>query len=185
MTDRLRIRAIIGSLRRESINRAVFRTAAELAEGRAELTEIDLASVPLSNGDVEADGDPPPVAALKSAVGEADGLVLFTPEYNRSMPAVTKNAIDWLSRFPGESVLSTARVGIVASTAGRHDAPGVRADLAKTVSVVTPMLHEPTLGLGWMTSKVDNGLVVDDEARTELAGWLDGFIDYLQETKHG
>lgn len=172
----VKIAAIIGSLRVASANRLVFEAATRLIEPGVELVEIDIGDVPLFNADIEADGDPESVAALKLAVDAADGLIVFTPEYNRSIPAVTKNAIDWLSRGPGDSALSMATVGIVAATPGRNDAPGARAHLAASVGAVTKHFHEPTLGISSITRKVTDGVLTDEETARELAGWLAGFV---------
>src|SRR5262245_59591043 len=90
---------ISGSLRRGSYNSAVLRAAAALMPPDSALRVESIAAIPLYNGDVEsASGVPEPVARLKDAIAAADGLLLVTPEYNNSLPGVTKNAIDWLSR---------------------------------------------------------------------------------------
>jgi len=65
-----------------------------------------LGDVPLYNADVEAQGDPEAVVALKSAIREADALLIATPEYNYGVPGVLKNAIDWASRPPSGSMLA-------------------------------------------------------------------------------
>jgi chromate reductase len=96
MRDRLQIAAFAGSLREGSLNRALLRAAQELAPEGMQIDIVDLAGVPLYNGDVEAAGDPPGVAALKSAIGSADGVLMATPEYNHGVPGVMKNAVDWV-----------------------------------------------------------------------------------------
>ena len=173
--------AIIGSLRADSFNRAVFEAAVQRTPDGHDLTELDISSVPFYDGDVEAAGDPAPVAALKRGVSEADGLVIFTPEYNRSVPAVTKNAIDWLSRLPGESVLRTTTVGIVAATPGRHDAAGVRDHLATSVNANTDRLFPTTLGIGSIGHKVEAGVLTDTEALADLTTWLAAFGQFVSE----
>ena len=161
--------AIVGSLRGESSNRAVFETARELAPPLATIREVSLRDVPMYDGDVEAAGDPPAVVELRAAVDGADGLLIFTPEYNRSVPAVTKNAVDWLSRHPGDSALSRAKVGIVAATPGRHPAAGVRDHLATSVAANTTGLYEQSLGIGSVTRVLDGGRIADDD-RSRLYG---------------
>src|SRR5438309_8514979 len=94
-----RIIGISGSLRRGSFNSALLRAAAALMPVGVELKIESIEGIPLYNGDVEAsEGIPTRVAELKTAIAEADGLLLATPEYNNSMPGVLKNVIDWLSR---------------------------------------------------------------------------------------
>jgi chromate reductase, NAD(P)H dehydrogenase (quinone) len=76
----LKILGISGSLRKGSFNTALLRAAQELASEGMEITILDLKDIPLYNGDVEAAGDPAPVAALKSAIRNADGVLFATPE---------------------------------------------------------------------------------------------------------
>jgi chromate reductase len=171
--------AIVGSLRAESSNRAVFDTARELALPLAAIREIPLRDVPMYDGDVEAAGDPLAVVELRTAVDQADGLLIFTPEYNRGVPAVTKNAIDWLSRYPGDSALSRAKVGIVAATPGPHPAAGVRDHLATSVGANTSGLYEQSLGIGSVMKVLDGGRIVDDGVRAELSEWLRGFVNHV------
>jgi chromate reductase, NAD(P)H dehydrogenase (quinone) len=116
----VRVLGIAGSLRQGSYNRALLRAAAELAPSNGiELTEHDLSPIPFYDGDVEAAGDPEPVATLRSAVRDADALLLATPEYNRGTSGVLKNALDWLSRPALASVLRWKPVGVVGVSSGR------------------------------------------------------------------
>lgn len=99
----IRIVGLAGSLRRGSYNAAVLRAAASLMPPDSTLQLESIAGIPLYNADEEsATGVPAPVARLKDAIAGADGLLLVSPEYNNSVPGVTKNAIDWLSRPPGD-----------------------------------------------------------------------------------
>jgi len=119
MTDRpLRILGIAGSLRQGSFNRSLLRAARDLAPEGMTVDEHDLIHVPLYNGDVEAQGDPPAVAALKRAVAAADAILFVTPEYNHGVPAVMKNALDWASRPPGRAPLGGKPVGIIGASPG-------------------------------------------------------------------
>ncbi|MDB5523408.1 MAG: NADPH-dependent reductase [Rhizobium sp.] len=90
---------ISGSLRKGSYNTALLNAAiARVADG-VTLTAGTIAGIPLYDGDMEAThGIPAPVETLKDLIRSADGVILFTPEYNNSIPGVFKNAIDWLSR---------------------------------------------------------------------------------------
>ena len=107
-----------GSLRQDSYNRALLRAARELAPEGMIVDVFDLAPIPLYNADVEAQGDPDPVAAFKRAIQQADAVLIATPEYNHGVPGVTKNAIDWASRPPRNAVLSGKPVGIMGASPG-------------------------------------------------------------------
>ena len=115
-----RVLAIAGSLRAASYNRGLLRAAQEVApEGmQVELWE-HLAAIPPYNTDVEAQGDPEPVAAFKAAIRAADALLIATPEYNRGVPGVLKNALDWASRPALGSPLAGKLVGIVGASTGQ------------------------------------------------------------------
>jgi chromate reductase len=89
-----------GSLRAASTNTALLRAAVELAPAGVEVRIADLRDLPFYDGDLEVRGVPAPVTELREQVAAADGLLLAFPEYNWSVPAVMKNAIDWLSRGP-------------------------------------------------------------------------------------
>lgn len=94
-----RIIGVSGSLRKASYNTALLHAAQDLMPEGVELVEGSIVGIPLYDGDEEAaSGLPPAVEALKERIAGADGLLLFTPEYNNSIPGVFKNAIDWLSR---------------------------------------------------------------------------------------
>ncbi|RXR30013.1 NADPH-dependent FMN reductase [Sphingobium fluviale] len=107
----LRFAGLPGSLRRASFNSALLREAAVLAPPQAQLALYDdLAQLPHYNKDLREEGDPAPVADMRAFFAEADAAVIACPEYNRGMPGVLKNALDWLSRPPdpplyGKSVL--------------------------------------------------------------------------------
>src|SRR5262245_32672038 len=95
----IEILGIPGSLRAASFNRALLRAAIELAPASMTITIFEgVGDIPLYNADVEANGDPEPVRAFKSAIDKASGLLIATPEYNYGVPGVLKNAIDWASR---------------------------------------------------------------------------------------
>lgn len=89
-----------GSLRRGSYNSALLSLAPQVVPHNAQLELVSLADIPFYNGDVEEAGMPRPVAEFRAKLSAADALLISTPEYNSSIPAVLKNAIDWASRGP-------------------------------------------------------------------------------------
>jgi chromate reductase, NAD(P)H dehydrogenase (quinone) len=118
MTDTVRVLGFAGSLRKDSYNRALLRAAVKLAPAGMSIETFDLLSVPLYNGDVEAEEDPEGVAAFKEAIRAADAVLLVTPEYNHGVPGVMKNAVDWASRPAGSSVLNGKPVGLIGASPG-------------------------------------------------------------------
>jgi NAD(P)H-dependent FMN reductase len=118
----IRILSIVGSLRAGSYNRQLAEAAVKHAAEGIDVEIFEgLAEVPFYNEDVDRPGDvPAPAQALRDAVARTDALLLITPEYNGSIPAALKNAIDWTSR-PFQSGAITAKpVAVVGTAGGRY-----------------------------------------------------------------
>ena len=111
--NRVHILGISGSLRKGSFNTGLLRAAQELAPEGMEIAIFDLKDIPLYNGDVEAEGDPESVTALKEAIRNSDGVLFASPEYNHGITGVLKNAIDWASRDRDEGSLNGKPAAIV------------------------------------------------------------------------
>ncbi|NOX28825.1 MAG: NAD(P)H-dependent oxidoreductase [Actinobacteria bacterium] len=174
------IAVIVGSLRRESVSRSVFMAASQLVGDDASLREVDITQVPFFNEDLEVDGGPASVAALKAAVDSADGLIFFTPEYNGSFPALTKNAIDWLSRSQGASVLNGKPIGVVSATPGAHEAASVRSHFAASVGMLSDRLFDRSIGIASATRVIADGVITDEATAENLGTWLRDFIAFVQ-----
>jgi chromate reductase len=115
----VRVLGVAGSLRLGSLNRALLRASIKLAPSGMTIETFDLNEVPLYNGDVEAAGDPPGVAAFKDAIRAADAVLFATPEYNHGVPGVMKNAVDWASRPARDAALNGKPVGIIGASPGQ------------------------------------------------------------------
>jgi chromate reductase len=108
--------AFAGSLRHASYNRALVRAATELVPAGMTIETIEIGGLPFYDADVEAEGDPAPVAAFKAGLLRADGLLIATPEHNDGIPGVLTNAIDWASRLPGRSPLAGKPVAVMGAS---------------------------------------------------------------------
>jgi chromate reductase len=138
--------AIPGSLRKDSYNRALLRTAEHLTPSHIELIVYDrLDAVPVFNEDFENPA-PEGVTMLREAVASTDGLLIATPEYNQSVPGVVKNMLDWLSRSEGRSALAGKPVAVIGASTGpwgtRIAQTHLRQMLLSTQALVLP---QPTL----------------------------------------
>jgi chromate reductase len=166
----IQILGIAGSLRRASFNRGLIRAAVELAPPGITLSVFELHEIPMFDADLEAEGDPASVVALKRAIGGADALLLATPEYNHCIPGVLKNAIDWASRPARASVLTGKPVAVMGASPGRGGTARAQAQLRDgltyTGSVVLPL---PELLVPLAGARFDEaGDLVDPETRTEV-----------------
>ena len=171
----MRVLGIAGSLRAGSYNRALPRAARELAPAGMEIAEFDLRKLPFYDGDVEAAGDPEPVSAFKEAIRSADALLIATPEYNRGVPGVLKNAIDWASRPPLGSPLAGKPVAIMGASTGRGGTgraqEQLRAALEYSRAIV---LAQPEVLLPEAYMRFDEqGQLVDDETRAGVRALLE------------
>ncbi|MFQ2874883.1 NAD(P)H-dependent oxidoreductase [Mycobacterium sp. TY814] len=123
----IKILALVGSLRAGSVNRQIAELAAELAPEGVTVTVFEgLGEVPFYNEDIddamnsELDQAPAQVVALRAAATEADAALVVTPEYNGSIPAVVKNAIDWLSRPFGDGALKDKPLAVIGGSMGQY-----------------------------------------------------------------
>ena len=159
-----------GSLRAASTNRGLLRAAQELAPRGAEIEIFDLREIPPYDGDVEAAGDPEPVAVFKQAIREADALLIATPEYNRGIPGVLKNAIDWASRPALAPLLAGKPVAIMGASTGMGGTASAQRQLREALSFPRArVLEEPkVLVAGSYEKFAPDGDLVDEETRAKV-----------------
>ena len=166
----MRILGVSGSLRAASTNRGLLRAAQELAPPGVALELYDLRDLPPYDGDAEAAGDPETVRAWKAAIREADSLLIATPEYNRGVPGLLKNAIDWASRPPLAPVLAGKPVAIMGASTGMGGTVNAQRQLRDALGFPRArVLGEPTLYVSSSYEKFDgDGELVDDETREQV-----------------
>jgi chromate reductase len=174
----MRILGIAGSLRESSYNRALLRAARELLPEGVELVEHDLRDLPFYDGDVEAAGDPDSVVAFKEAIRDADALLIATPEYNRGVPGVLKNAVDWASRPPLGSPLTGKPVAIMGATTGRGGTARAQEQLRAALEFSrATVLEQPEVLVPEAFMRFDEqGELVDGGIRAELAELVDTLV---------
>ena len=177
----LEVAGFAGSLRAASFNRSLLRAAVELAPERMTIVIADIAEIPPFNADVEAQGDPEPVAAFKRAIGAADGLLIATPEYNLGVPGVTKNAIDWASRPPRKSVLDGKPVALMGATPGMGGTARGQSQLRQAfVFTNSYAMPQPEVLVRRASELFDaEGRLVDEPTREHLAKFLNAFADWI------
>ncbi|MGA5899195.1 NAD(P)H-dependent oxidoreductase [Streptomyces venetus] len=178
----VRILALVGSLRAGSHNRQLAEASVKLAPEGAEVELFEgLAEIPFYNEDIDVEGSVPAAAArLREAANTADGLILFTPEYNGTIPAVLKNAIDWLSRPYGAGALSGKPVAVVGTAFGQYGGVWAHDETRKSVGVAGgKVLEDVKLSIpGSMTRFAETHPADDAEVAgqlTEVIARLHGF----------
>jgi chromate reductase len=171
----LRVLGIAGSLRAGSYNRALLRAARGVAPAGMDIAIFEgLRDVPPYDADQEGGAEPAAVAALRRAIGEADALLIATPEYNYGVPGVLKNAIDWASRPAGRAALTRKPAGVLGASAGASGT--MRAQLALRQSFVfteTYAMLRPEFFLPRAGEKFDaSGELTDEATRDHLRQFL-------------
>jgi chromate reductase, NAD(P)H dehydrogenase (quinone) len=142
----MRVLGISGSLRRDSLNSALLRAAAERLPAGAELVEFDrLREVPPYDEDVETEATPAVVEELREAVRSADAVLIATPEYNHSIPGQLKNALDWVSRPAGKSALNGKPAAAIGASTGMFGAVWAQAELRKVLGALGGRVVEAEL----------------------------------------
>ncbi len=127
MPENIKVLALVGSLRAASVNRKIAELAAAIAPDGVTVTVFEgLGELPFYNEEIDpaVDGEvqraPAGVTALRAAAADADAALVVTPEYNGSIPAVIKNAIDWLSRPFGNGALKNKPLAVIGGSLGRY-----------------------------------------------------------------
>lgn len=172
---------LAGSLRRGSYNRALLRTATEVAPPTLHIDIHELDCIPLYNSDVEAVGVPTSVVQLREAIGKADALLIATPEYNHGVPGVLKNTIDWLSRPPQNSALNGKVAAVMGASRGITGTARAQSQLRQSfVFTNTYMLLQPEILVGHAHEKFDaDGRLVHQATRDVLTVFLERFTELI------
>ena len=178
----LRVLGLCGSLRAGSLNRALLNASVRLAPAEMAIESFPLDELPFYNADVEARGDPPPVARLKAALQAADGLLIATPEYNYGIPGLLKNAIDWASRPPNHSVLNGKPAALMGASPGMGGT--IRAQLQLRQAFVftqTLVLLQPEVLIAKAGEKFSpDGQLTDETTRQIVSKMLLAFADWIR-----
>lgn len=178
----LKIALIVGSLRRESINRSLAQALTKLAPEGVSFTEINIGELPLYNQD--DDGAPAAaVTKMKSEILAADGLIFFTPEYNRSIPGVLKNALDHASRPYGQSAWSGKPAGVLGASVGPNGTAMAQQHLRNILAYLDcPTLGQPEVFLKLGADSFDgSGQLTDARTQALVQSWLDRYLAWVNK----
>jgi chromate reductase len=176
-----RIAVVVGSLRRESLNKSLANALVKLGPAEAGFDFLKIDDLPLYNQDDDAN-QAAPVKRLKAAISAAQGVIFVTPEYNRSVPGVLKNAIDHASRPYGQSAWSGKPAGVLGISVGAIGTALAQQHLRNTLAY----LHMPTLGQPEVFLQANEGFfdgsggIANDRTRQFLQGWMDSYIAFVR-----
>lgn len=185
-TNMKKILFIIGSLRKQSFNRELCVMVKGMLQGKAEVTELDYSQVPFINQDEEYPA-PQAVADARKAVAEADGVWIFSPEYNYSYPGHVKNLIDWLSRpvDPADRNAPTVLAGkkfTLTGAGGKAATAGCRKLLTTLLTVLkADVMTEGQTGIVLnLEAWTEGRMILTEEQKAQLAKQAELFLEFIK-----
>ena len=172
-----------GSLRKESLSRKIALNVIEQAKGRLDCRLVEIGALPLYNDDLEA-AEPQAWQRFRSEVAAADAVLFVTPEYNRSIPGVLKNAVDVGSRPSGKSVFKGKPAGVISQTPYRLGAFGANHALRQTfVFLDMPVLQQPEVYIGGAGELMDSaGKFTSTDTVKLINSFLNAFVAWIDKS---
>ena len=180
MSTMRNVAVFVGSLRKDSFNRKLAHALIKLAPPELKLTIVEIGQLPLFNQDLEP-APPEPWTAFRETVKAADAVLFITPEYNRSVPAALKNALDVGSRPYGHSVWNGKPGAVFSASPGGIGGFGANHHLRQSlVFLNVPTLQQPEAYIGGVDKMFDeNGDVTNDGTKKFLKGLIDAFARWV------
>ncbi len=174
------IAVIVGSLRKNSFNRALAGALIQLAPSDFAFNVVEIGDLPLYNQDDDAN-QAPAVKRLKGEIAGAHGLLFVTPEYNRSMPGALKNAIDHASRPYGQSAWVGKPAGVLGISVGTIGTALAQQHLRNVLAYLdVPTMGQPEVFLQNREGLFNADGSIGEASRPFLQGWMDRFVDWVK-----
>ena len=177
------VAVLVGSLRKESFNRKMANAMIAMAPEPLKLEIVEIRQLPLYNQDDDAN-PPAASAAFKQRVQQADAVLFVTPEYNRSMPGVLKNAIDIASRPYGKSAWTGKPGAVISVSPGAIGGFGANHHLRQSLVFLNmPAMQQPEAYIGNCAPLFDDqGKLTSESTRKFLRSFLDAFSAWIART---
>lgn len=177
----LDIAVVVGSLRKESFNKKLILALDKLNHPNLTFNILDLQDVPLYNQDNESNL-PAAVAKLKNDISKADGILFATPEYNRSIPGVLKNIIDWGTRPYGMNSWANKPAAVIGTSPGVIGTAAAQSHLRSIlVTVNTILLGQPEIYLVYKNDLIDEHYnITNEDTKKFLQNFLNVFNDFVE-----
>jgi chromate reductase len=175
-----KIAVLVGSLRKESFNKKLAHALEKLAEDKLAFEYVSIGDLPLFNQDHERDY-PPAAKKMKEQIASSDGVLFVTPEYNRSVPGVLKNAIDIASRPYGTNAFAGKPGAVIGTSMGAISTALAQQHLRNMcVFLDIPMLQQPEAFIRYKEGLIaEDGTVSDEEVRKFLRNFLDRYTAWV------
>src|SRR5215469_7792485 len=169
------VAVIVGSNRRDSINRRLARALVRLADGRLAASFVQIDDLPMYNYDLESHL-PASVARFKATIEDAAALLFVTPEHNRSIPAVLKNAVDWGTRPHGRNSWSGKAAAIIGTSPGAVGTAIAQQHLRQVLGDLGALVMGGEAYISFKPGLIGtDGVITDESTRKFLSGFVDQF----------
>ncbi|KDR29425.1 MULTISPECIES: NADPH-dependent FMN reductase [Caballeronia] len=178
----LKIAVVVGSLRQGSFNKQLAHALVSLAPGDFSFEFLDIGSLPLYSQDYDSDF-PEAARTFKQKIAEANGLLIVTPEYNRSIPGVLKNALDWGSRPWGQSAWGGKPGAIIGTSVGAIGTAIAQSHLRGVCAYLDIVLmNQPEMYIKHDEKRIDeNGNIVSEDTRKYLQTFMDKYVAWVRD----
>lgn len=175
------IAVIVGSLRRDSLNRKLATALTRLAPADFAFTQLEIGNLPLYNQDDDAN-PAAPVQRLKAVIAAAKGLIFVTPEYNRSIPGVLKNAIDHASRPYGQNAWAGKPAGVIGASVGVNGTALAQQHLRNILAYLdVPTFGQPEAFIHAKEGLFDGAGNFGDSSRSFMQSWMDQYVAWVRQ----
>ncbi|EMI5492690.1 NAD(P)H-dependent oxidoreductase [Providencia stuartii] len=179
MSNQYQIGVVVGSLRSDSYNKKVANALIKLFPSHFTFKFIDISELPLYNQDADQHV-PTTVAQFKSQISQCDGIIFVTPEYNRSIPGVLKNAIDQGSRPWGDNSWNGKPAGILGVSIGNISTAIAQQHLRNSLAFLNmPTLNQPECFLKWFDGMVDEQNNFAQKSKEFIQTWADAYALFV------
>lgn len=180
--DQYQIAVVVGSLRRESFNRKLADAVIKLGPPEFSFKHLAIGDLPLYNQDDDAN-PADSVRRLKREIGESQGLLFVTPEYNRSMPGVLKNALDHASRPYGQNAWAGKPGGVLGTSIGAIGTALAQQHLRLSLAYLdVPTLGQPEAFIQVKEDLFDEaGNIANEGSKKFLQGWMDHYVEWVKK----
>jgi chromate reductase len=184
MTIENKVATLVGSLRKDSISRKLAQVLAELAPKTLRLEIVEIGRLPLYNQDLDS-SPPAEWSTLRDQIRTASAVLFVTPEYNRSVPAGLKNALDVGSRPYGQSVWNGRPGAVVSASPGAIGAFGANHHLRQSlVFLNVPVMQQPEAYIGGVDKLFDPaGTLANESSKTFLQNFMNAFAKWIATNK--
>ncbi len=179
--NQYRIAVVVGSLRKDSFNRKLAGAIVRLAPSEFSFKQVQIGDLPLYNQDDDTN-QAESVKRLKAEITDSHGLLFVTPEYNRSMPGVLKNAIDNASRPYGQSAWAGKPAGVLGASVGAIGTAMAQQHLRNVLAYLNvPTLGQPEAFIHAKDGLFDENGNIGPDSKKFLQNWMDQYVSWVKK----